>query len=321
MERMDRSRLLVALALVLALSANIVGIVGLGSRSSSELRPPGRAWFAGGTAGIAHIKIDGPIDLGESSPAFRSGARKIVHQLEQARHPSVRAVLLEINSPGGSVGATKVIYDEVRRLRKTRPVIAYIPEIAASGGYYIAAAADRIFAHESSLIGSIGVISLHPDLSGLMAQYGVKVQVIKTGRFKDASYPFRPMTQEELDMMKAVGEDAQRQFLEDVADGRGQTLRTVEGWAEAKVYSGKQARLEQLITDTGNKDAAMLAIREMLHTTEELPLLEIEENPWQGILSRLPFSGQIRAAPLIPAGQFFYLYPAAVPLVFPTLPR
>ncbi|MBE7438426.1 MAG: signal peptide peptidase SppA [Spirochaetales bacterium] len=315
---MDRSRLLVALALVLALSANIVGIVAVSGRSGSEIRPPGSVWFSGSKPGIAYIKIDGPIEMGQSSPAFRSGARKIVHQLEQARHPSVRAVLLEINSPGGSVGATKLIYDEVRRLRKTRPVIAYIPEIAASGGYYIAAAADRIFAHESSLVGSIGVISLHPDLSGLMAQYGVKVQVIKTGRFKDASYPFRSMTPEELEMMQRVGEDAQRQFLEDVADGRGQTLRTVEGWAEARVYSGRQARLEQLITDTGNKDAALLALREMLHTTEELPLLEIEESPWQGILSRLPFSAR-QTVPSLPGGQFLYLYPAAIPLYFPAL--
>ncbi len=269
---MDRARLVTALALVFSMFSVILGIANIGVRSSdSPFVSDTESFLSSGTAGIALIEVHGAIRNGYGS----NGADSIVKLLDAAKtNSSVRGILLDVNSPGGAVGATKKIYDKVMDVRLVKPVVAVVTDVAASGGYYVASAADQIFAYEGSILGSIGVIMLRPDVSDFLASYGVRIEPITAGRFKDMSYPFRRLTDEERRMYDDMIEAAYQQFLEDVSKGRKQGKDTVEKWAEGRVFSGKYAKSQQIIDDIGGRAEAVAAIKIMLKTNEDLPLLE-----------------------------------------------
>lgn len=305
---MDRSRLLTALALAFTLVAVILGVVNIGlGRGSSPFVSPSESFLSAGRAGIALIEIQGVIRDGDGP----GGADRIVRQLDDAAEsPAVRAVLLTINSPGGSVGATKKIYDRVIALRKTRPVVATITDVAASGGYYIASAADKSFAYSGSLVGSIGVIAVRPNVGPFLRNHGIEVDTIKSGRYKDSSYPFRAMTDEERQMMQRAMDDAYDQFIVDVAEGRRQSQATVRSWAEGRIYSGTQARAEQMIDDLGGRERAMQAIREALKIEEDLPLMTPRKDFWDDFWQNSPMTGRQEKWQGLLQSPMLYLYPA-----------
>ena len=269
---MDRSRITIGLALAISILAVFVGIVNIGISSTKAPFTGSTEFFlTTGRAGIARIEIQGPILEGPDA-AGAASADRIVRQIHDVRdNPAIRGVLLAINSPGGSVGATKKIYDAIRDLRNRKPVVAAVSDIAASGGYYVASAADQIFAFPGSIVGSIGVIVLHPDVSGLLQRYGVKVTALKAGKFKDSSYPFREMTPDERAMYDDMLQDAYQQFLSDVAEGRKKAIATVAGWADGKIYSGSRAKTEQIIDELGGEDQALASLKLLLKTSEDLP--------------------------------------------------
>ncbi len=308
--RMERSRIVVALALALSLISVIVGIAGIGlSGKGSRFTTTAETFFSSGRAGIALIEVRGVIsDRGGRDSA---SADRLVRQIEDARDESaVRAILLSINSPGGSVGATKRIYDALIDVRKKKPVIAIISDMAASGGYYIASASDKIFAYEGSILGSIGVISLHLDISEFIQKYGIKFNAIKAGRYKDSSYPFRAMTEEELRMHQSAINDAYNQFLRDVADGRKEPVsRVTEEWAEGRIFSGREAKTLQMIDEIGGKDRAIAAIKEMLKTDQDLPIFAEERDFWQDFFQDMPF-GRAAGREEMLLSPAMYLYPS-----------
>lgn len=313
---MDRSRIIIALTLALSVLAVVIGTVSIGLASRhQEFQSPTESFFSSGRAGIALVELHGVINDGRGGPG-QPGADRIVARLKEAEESSsIRAVIIAINSPGGAVGATKKIYNAVRQLRKKKPVVAVISDIAASGGYYVASACDRIFAYEGSLIGSIGVIGFHPNVSGFLNQHGVTVTPLKAGRFKDSSYPFRDLTPEERDMVQRTLDDAYLQFLNDVKEGRGQSLDTVRRWAEGRIVSGKQAEIDQMITDLGGREEAVTAIKLILKTDRELPILEPERGFWEEIMAG-GLGNQARAiedAHFLWSGRLFYIYPMGLP--------
>ena len=311
---MDRSRIVVALAMAFAVLATLLSIAGIASRSSdSPFSASSDSFFSGGRSGIALIEIDGVIQDGYSSTGGATGADLIVERLQQCRdNPGVRAVLLSINSPGGTVGATKKIYDAVMELRRQKNVVASISDIAASGGYYVASAADGIFAFEGSIIGSIGVIMLRPNISGFLNQYGIRVEALHAGRFKDSSYPFRELTEEERQMYNRILDDSYRQFIRDVSLGRDVSESTVNDWAEGRIFSGSQARDLRMITGLGGREAAIAWLKnEKLKTTDELEILRPEPNFWEEILRGSPLGGGMRettAWTQVLHGPVLYLY-------------
>ncbi|PYM84561.1 MAG: signal peptide peptidase SppA, partial [Candidatus Rokuibacteriota bacterium] len=146
----------------------------------------------------------------------------VVRELrEDLDNSAVRAVVVRINSPGGVVGPTQEVYGELRRLRKAgKPVVASLGAVAASGGYYIAAAANRIYANPGTLTGSIGVIMQLANVEGLFKKIGVDYVVVKAGAHKDIGNPSRPMTAEERRILQALLDDVHAQFIDAVADGR-----------------------------------------------------------------------------------------------------
>ncbi len=202
---------------------------------------------------IALVRIEGPI----------LDSRSTVEELEAyAQDPLVKAIVLRIDSPGGGVAPSQEIYNAVKRVReeKQKTVVVSMGTVAASGGYYIAVASDRILANPGTLTGSIGVIMQLANFEELMDKIGVKNFVIKSGRYKDIGSPFRMMGEEDRTLLQSVMDDAHRQFIEAVAEGRSLDVADVEVLADGRVLTGQQAKDVLLIDDLGDlKDAIRLA--------------------------------------------------------------
>ncbi|MDF0676520.1 MAG: signal peptide peptidase SppA [Nitrospira sp.] len=179
-----------------------------------------------------------------------------------SENPSVKAIVIRIDSPGGGVVPSQEIYDAVKRVRSknNKAVIASMGSLAASGGYYIAAAADRIVANPGTLTGSIGVIMETANLEGLLQKIGVEGVVIKSGRYKDVGSPLRKMSADERRLLQAVMDDVHKQFIEAVAEGRSLEIRAAQALADGRIFTGRQAKEAKLVDELGDlEDAIQLA--------------------------------------------------------------
>lgn len=171
---------------------------------------------------------------------------------------SVRAVVVRINSPGGVVGPTQEVYEALTRLRNAgKPVVASLGAVAASGGYYIAAAANRIYANPGTLTGSIGVIMQMPNVEGLLKKVGVEYVVVKAGEHKDIGNPSRPMSPEERRILQALLDDVHAQFIDAVARGRHLDRAAVVAVADGRIFSGAQAKALRLVDALGGLEDAV----------------------------------------------------------------
>ena len=189
----------------------------------------------------------------------------VVRELrEDLDNSAVRAVVVRINSPGGVVGPTQEVYGELRRLRKAgKPVVASLGAVAASGGYYIAAAANRIYANPGTLTGSIGVIMQLANVEGLFKKIGVDYVVVKAGAHKDIGNPSRPMTPEERRILQALLDDVHAQFIDAVADGRHLERRAVVAFADGRIFSGAQAKSLHMVDALGGLEDAVEGAAEL----------------------------------------------------------
>ncbi len=177
----------------------------------------------------------------------------VIDQIHQYRDDqTVKAIVLRINSPGGSVAPVQEIYSELRKLEK--PIVASMGSTAASGGYYIAAIADEILANPGTLTGSIGVIMQFTKLKGLYEKIGLEQQVIKSGKFKDTGSSMRDMTDEERAILQATLDDVHNQFIDAVFEGRQAHLTREEivTLADGRVFSGQQAFGHKMVDQLGN---------------------------------------------------------------------
>jgi protease-4 len=189
----------------------------------------------------------------------------IVRTLGEYRDdPAVRAVVLRIDSPGGVVAPTQEIVAAVRRLREAKkPVVASLGSVAASGGYYVAVSADRIFASPGTLTGSIGVVMQLANVEGLLKKVGVEYVVVKAGAYKDVGNFARAMTPEERRILQNLLDDVYEQFIAAVAEGRGLEPKAVRAFAEGRIYSGRQAHGLKMVDDLGGLEDAIEAAARM----------------------------------------------------------
>jgi len=220
---------------------------------------------------VLMIDIDGTISSALET-GFLSREKSVVARVSErleraAADPLVKAVILRLDTPGGEVTASDIIYNEILRfkVRTGRPVVGLMMSVAASGGYYIASACDLIVAHPSTLTGSIGVISIFPSVETLMSKVGVKVAVIKSGPAKDSGSPFRDMTEDEKKMFQGIIDEYYEGFLAVVAKGRkgkiaADNLRTI---ADGRVYTAPQALKLGLIDGIGYFDDAFGKARDL----------------------------------------------------------
>lgn len=202
---------------------------------------------------VAIVTIQGAID-GGGSPLEGEGMLSYVsQQLEAAgEDDNVKAVILQIDSPGGGLTASDQLYHEVLRLReKGKPVLAWAGSMMASGGYYIAVAADEIMATPTSTVGSIGVIMQHFQVRDLMEKIGIKVDPITSGEHKDLASPFREMTPEERSLLQDYINTAHSRFVEVVAKGRNMSENQVRALADGGIFPAEKARERGLVDSIG----------------------------------------------------------------------
>jgi protease-4 len=216
---------------------------------------------------IALIRIEGVI----------LDAQETLGELKKfSENPTVKAIVLRIDSPGGGVVPSQEIYDAVRRVRtkSNKAVIASMGSVAASGGYYIAAATDRIVANPGTLTGSIGVIMEMANVEGLLQKIGVEGVVVKSGKYKDVGSPLRKMSDEERGLLQAVMDDVHKQFIEAVAEGRSLEVPEVQALADGRIFTGRQAKAAKLVDELGNLDDAIQLAADVVGIEGEPKVIE-----------------------------------------------
>ncbi len=208
---------------------------------------------------VAVISLSGPVQTGPPGLFFGGSAitpQVVRTQLEKAREDQgVKAVVLQIESPGGSVGACQEILNELEETEK--PIVVSFGTIAASGGYYIAAKADKIVALPGTLTGSIGVISQMPNVKGLYEKLGIEMEVFTGGKHKDMYAGVRELTVEERQLMQDMTDQLYDQFVQAVAEGRGLSEEEVRQLATGQLYTGEQALELGLVDELGGLNAAI----------------------------------------------------------------
>lgn len=218
-------------------------------------------------AHIGVIDVEGTIMYSSGSGFGASGAsaERIVNAIRQAEKDGVKGLLLKINSPGGTASASQAIYQELLRVRKDGniKIIAAMGDVAASGGYYIACAAEKIYANPATITGSIGVISQSTKLEGLYKKVGLEAEIIKSGKHKDIGSPYRDMTTEERQILQALIDDTYEDFIGAVAQGREMKIDVIRPLADGRIYTGNQAKKHKLVDELGGYTVAMTALKKI----------------------------------------------------------
>jgi protease-4 len=185
-------------------------------------------------------------------------SKQIIEQIKDFReNHSVKSIVLRIDSPGGAVGPSQEIYREIRKTIEVKKVIASLGSIAASGGYYIAAAADGIMANPGTITGSIGVILGYTNFEALLEKIGLSPVVIKSGKYKDIASPVRKMTDTERKLLQEFSDNVHTQFIEHVAQGRNLPATQVREIADGRIFSGEKAETLGLVDRLGNLEDAI----------------------------------------------------------------
>jgi protease-4 len=193
---------------------------------------------------IAIVRVEGVI--------FSS--KEIIGQLKKhVSNPTVKAIVLRVDSPGGGVGPAQEVHEIVRRIvsEKEKKVLVSMGAVAASGGYYIACPAEKIVANPGTITGSIGVIMEFPNIQELFKKIGMDTVVVKSGKYKDIGSPVRAMSREEKRLLKGMIDDVYAQFVNAVAEGRNLSVGRVREFADGRIFSGKQAKELGLVDELG----------------------------------------------------------------------
>ncbi len=215
---------------------------------------------------IAVFDVEGTIqDTGEASllSSATYNHRAFMDKLKMAEeNDDIKGIILRVNSPGGGVVESAEIYEKILDIKKVKkPVYVSMGSMAASGGYYISAPADKIYASPETMTGSLGVIMQGYNYEKLAKKYGVEFQTIKSGPHKDIMSPTREMTGEEREILQDMIDNSYDQFVKIIADGRGMSEKEVREIADGRIYDGRQAKENHLIDDFGHLDDVIAAMK------------------------------------------------------------
>lgn len=250
------------------------------------------------TGNIAIIKIIG--EISGSPPLFGSGtsSETVLENLDKAdKDPNVKAIFLEINSPGGTVVASKEIAQKLESINKTK--VAFIREEGASGAYWVASAADKIVAFPLSITGSIGVSSSYLEFSGLFDKYGIGYVRLVSGEQKDIGTPYRKPTQEEISDFQKIINAIYEDFVKDVARYRKMDVDRVKSLADGRVYLGKDAKDLGLVDYLGDKDFALNMTKSMANLTEIYTVGYTKQASIMDIISGIFGSSQVNPLSIV----------------------
>lgn len=276
-----------------------------------------------GKAKVLLIEVSGVINSQEGdglipTPGLLSHIKEELTRA--AKDDDIKAVVLRINSPGGTVTASDIIHHELKAFKASRkiPVVASIMDVGASGGYYIAAAADSVFAHPSTVTGSIGVIMLTVNARGLLEKVGVEATAVTSGPRKDMGSPFRAMTEEERAIFQDLINSMYQRFLTVVQEGRPKlSMDQIKKLADGRVYTGEQAKAAGLVDEVGYLEDAVEAAKKRAGLTEAKVVMyrrpgEYSNNVYSRVLAPNGFAalGQLDLLSFVRGGtpQFMYLW-------------
>jgi len=235
---------------------------------------------------IAIIRIHGTISSREIfMQPDQSNPTTIIGLLKKAEEDSsIKAIVLEINSGGGSAVASDEIAAKIKSIEK--PTVAWIGDVGASGAYWVASAADKVVAHPLSLTCNIGAYSLMPDLSGFFEEYGLNFTIIKSGELKDAGSIYRPMTDEEKELFQNMVDTVQEVFLNEVAENRNLTPHQISQISDARVCIGRDALEFGLVDELGNEETAVALAQELagMTTSKTIVIKETSSNLFEEII-------------------------------------
>ena len=246
------------------------------------------------------VQIGEKVAVIEVTGVIVDSAGVIEELKEYAGDNSIKAIVLRVDSPGGAVAPSQEIYEEIIKIKGNKKIVVSMGSVAASGGYYISAPADKIVANAGTLTGSIGVIMEIPNVAGLMEKIGVETQIIKSGRNKDIASVFRSLTLEEKQILQTVLDDVHDQFIQAVSEGRGMEVEEVRALADGRIFTGRMAKEVGLVDELGNLQyAIMLAGRltgikgepEVLYKQEEFSFFDLLKGEIPGRLIGNVFSG------------------------------
>ncbi|HEX7510821.1 MAG TPA: signal peptide peptidase SppA [Chitinivibrionales bacterium] len=265
------------------------------------------------TSETGSLKLSGlstkRIGLAQISDVIYS-SEEYVRQLRDLREDAdICGVILRIDSPGGAVAPSQEIYEEVMRFREAnKPVVVSMGNLAASGGYYIASPAFKIFANPGTITGSIGVIMSFTHYYKLLDKIGVDFQVLKAGELKDVGNPNRAMTLREKQYMQTMLDDVHMQFIEDVGRARGISMDSLIPIADGRIFTGRQAVEARLVDTLGGFEDAVAYIKNHCNVPEKSTLVE-KKRP-EGFLKRLLTEELFNKIPLLkgltsPGGSYF----------------
>ncbi|MDI3298812.1 MAG: signal peptide peptidase SppA [Bacillota bacterium] len=292
------------------------GLAGLGAA------PVG---LTAGPPGVALLEITGPLAttsgvslLGQPS----TGADQIVQLLQQvAASPAAKALVVRLDTPGGSAVAASEIGSALQEVRKAgKPVVVSMGDVAASGGYWIAANADTIVANPATLTGSIGVILDYTTYYGLYQKLGLGEETVKSGPYKDIGSPLRPLTAAERQILQGIVDDTYQQFLQMVADGRHMPVAKVRQLADGRVFTGRQAQALGLVDRLGTLKTALDLAAARAHLPAGYRVIRVAPNPLQNLFAAFGLGGQSAARWLAPLLQAAGGGPGVVPAPAPAAP-
>lgn len=261
----NKKGLLAGFILLITLSVGfivLVSILPFGGGSSSER--------------IASIGKD-KIGVVEVFGAIMTSEETVKQIKEYANDKSIKAIIIRIDSPGGAVAPSQEIHDAILAARQKKKVVASMATLGASGGYYIAVAADKIICNPGTLTGSIGVIMNLMNVQELMGKIGVQPMVVKSGEFKDTGSAFRPMTEREKKVVQEMIDDVYGQFVAAVAKGRNMTEEKVRVLADGRVYTGNQAKNNGMVDALGGMEEAVKLTVQLAGISGEPAVVRHEE--------------------------------------------
>ncbi|WP_457552442.1 signal peptide peptidase SppA [Desulfobacula sp.] len=243
------------------LTVIVLGFMGFVLLGSKMLDMPFSQNFASSEGNIGIVEINGVI----------LSSKKIIQDINTFRkEDAIKAIVLRIDSPGGGIGPSQEIYREIMKTRMEKKIITSMGSVAASGGYYIASATNKIVANPGTITGSIGVIMEYANIMEVAKKIGISPIVIKSGEFKDMGSPVRALKDSEKKIFQALVDELHIQFVNDAAKARNIDVSTMSKLADGRVYTGKKALELKLIDRLGNLDDAVRWAGEMAHIKGEL---------------------------------------------------
>ncbi len=287
-------RIIASLILVTCLASSIGVFVKKGASEKRDSSDISFSWDDGisSKTDIAIVDLYGPIMYGSSSGFGRDSnidANQVINTLEKIDKDKVKAVFLRLNTPGGTASASQAIYEKIQSIKKKSGTkfYSFMQDVAASGGYYIASACDKIYANPSTMTGSIGVIMQIPNYTDLSNKIGIQTTTIKSGKFKDIGNGARKMMPEEQELLQALINDTYNEFSMAVSKGRKMPIEKVRELGDGRIYTGNQAFKNGLVDKLSQEWEAIDDLKKDLKITGKAKVKNYTKSQFEKILGEI----------------------------------